>query len=125
MPSSSWRIVIQSPAQGRGILFNGNELRSAHLLPSTGKPGTHPATAVSLSFMSEIVRTSTVDKFRFAKFIWYAVDAMKLSVEELLRSRVRDREKIARAIHAIDRLRRKAPAGWKSVEILRRLRETR
>ena len=50
---------------------------------------------------------------------------MKLSVEELLRSKVRDREKIARAIHAIDRLRRRAPAGWKSVEILRRLRETR
>jgi len=50
---------------------------------------------------------------------------MRLTVDELLRSKVRDREKIGRAIQAIDRLRRKAPAGWNSVEVLRRLRETR
>lgn len=50
---------------------------------------------------------------------------MKLTVDELLRSKVRDRAKIVRAIHAIDRLRRKPPAGWDSVEILRRLREKR
>jgi len=50
---------------------------------------------------------------------------MKLIVEELLRTKVRDREKIAKAVHAIDRLRRKAPTGWSSVQILRRLRETR
>jgi hypothetical protein len=50
---------------------------------------------------------------------------MKLTVDALLRSKVRDRQKISRAIHAIDRLRRKAPAGWSSVEVLRRLREKR
>jgi len=50
---------------------------------------------------------------------------MKLTIDELLRSKIRDREKIRRAIHAIDRLRRKAPAGWNSVDVLRRLRETR
>ncbi len=50
---------------------------------------------------------------------------MKLTVDELLRSRVRNREKITRAIHAIDRLRRKAPAGWRSADVLRRLREQR
>jgi len=48
---------------------------------------------------------------------------MKATVDEVLRLKVRDREKIVRAIHAIDRLRRKAPAGWNSVEVLRRLRE--
>jgi len=50
---------------------------------------------------------------------------MKLTVDQLLRSKVRDREKILRAIHAIDRLRRKAPAGWNSVHVLRKLRESR
>ncbi len=50
---------------------------------------------------------------------------MKVRVEELLQSKVRDREKITQAIHAIDRLRRKAPAGWSSVAVLRRLREKR
>ncbi|MBI3011921.1 MAG: hypothetical protein HYY58_05490 [Candidatus Omnitrophica bacterium] len=50
---------------------------------------------------------------------------MKVTVEGLLRSRIRDREKISRAIRAIDRLRRKAPAGWVSVDVLRKLRESR
>jgi hypothetical protein len=50
---------------------------------------------------------------------------MKLTVEELFRAKVRNRERIARAIQAIDRLRRKAPAHWDSVAVLRRLREAR
>lgn len=50
---------------------------------------------------------------------------MKLSVDELFRSKVRNREKILRTIHAIDRIRRKPPAGWNSVAILRKLREQR
>ncbi len=50
---------------------------------------------------------------------------MKLTVDELLRSKIRNRERIAKAIEAIDRLRRKAPPGWDTVEILRKLREAR
>ena len=50
---------------------------------------------------------------------------MKLSVDELLRSKVRDREKIARAIRDIDRLRRKATPGWDSVKMIRKIRESR
>ena len=53
----------------------------------------------------------------------YGESTMKLTVDELFRAKVRDREKITRAIHAIDRLRRKAPAGWRSADVLRRLRE--
>lgn len=50
---------------------------------------------------------------------------MKLTVDELLRSKVRDREKMAKASRAIDRLRRKPPLGWDTVAILRKLREAR
>ncbi len=57
--------------------------------------------------------------------VWYGWDAMKLTVDQLLRSKIRNRAKIAQAIHAIDRLRRKSPACWRSVEILRKLRESR
>jgi hypothetical protein len=39
--------------------------------------------------------------------------------------KVRNRAKIARASQAIDRLRRKPPRGWNSVEVLRKLREAR
>ncbi len=50
---------------------------------------------------------------------------MKLSVDDLLRSKVRNRARMARAAEAIDRLRRKPPPGWDTVEVLRRLREKR
>jgi hypothetical protein len=50
---------------------------------------------------------------------------MKQPIDEFLRSKVRDRKKIARAVQTIDRLRRKPPAGWNSVDVLRKLREAR
>ena len=50
---------------------------------------------------------------------------MKLTVDDLLRSKIRNRERILRAIRAIDRLRRKARPGWNSTEVLRKLRESR
>jgi hypothetical protein len=50
---------------------------------------------------------------------------MKITVDELLRSKIRNREKIVRAIHAIKRLCRKAPHGWDTVAVIRRLRENR
>ncbi len=49
----------------------------------------------------------------------------KKPLDEFLRSKVRNRAKIARALQAIDRLRRKPPRGWNTVEVLRKLRETR
>lgn len=50
---------------------------------------------------------------------------MKFSVDEFLRSKIRNRARVHRAVQAIDRLRRKPPAGWSSVEVLRKLRESR
>jgi len=50
---------------------------------------------------------------------------MRHPVDEFLRSKVRNREKIARAAQAIDRLRRKPPRGWNAVAVLRKLREAR
>lgn len=43
-------------------------------------------------------------------------------VELLIRHRVRDRKKMLEASHNIDKLRRKAPSGWNSVEIIRKFR---
>jgi len=53
---------------------------------------------------------------------------MKLSVDELLRSKIRDREKIAEAARHIDVFRRKhgkPPKGFDSVSLIRKLRDTR
>lgn len=46
-------------------------------------------------------------------------------VELLIEHRVRDRARMLRASKAIDRLRRKAPPGWRSEEVIRRMRESR
>ena len=53
---------------------------------------------------------------------------MKLTVDELLRSKIRDREKIAEAARHIDAFRRKygkPSKGCDSVSLIRKLRETR
>jgi len=46
-------------------------------------------------------------------------------VELLIEHRVRDKARMLRASKAIDRLRRKAPRGWKSEEVIRQIRESR
>ncbi len=43
-------------------------------------------------------------------------------VELLTQHRVRDRKKMLEASQNIDRLRKKAPRGWNSVEIIRKFR---
>ena len=48
---------------------------------------------------------------------------MKQVVEHLVRDRIRNWQKIAKAVEAIGRLRRKPPAGWDTVHVLRKLRE--
>lgn len=53
---------------------------------------------------------------------------MKVTVDELLRSKIRDREKMADAAHRIDEFRRKygnPPKGFDSVSAIRKLRESR
>lgn len=52
----------------------------------------------------------------------------KLSVEEFLTSRVRDRDAMRRAAHHMDELRKrfgKPEKGFNSVEVLRKIREAR
>lgn len=46
-------------------------------------------------------------------------------VELLIEHRIRDKARMERASETIDRLRRKAPVGWKTVEVIRRMRESR
>ena len=50
---------------------------------------------------------------------------MDRPVEFLLKAKVRNQEKIAQAIRAIDQLRRRPPKGWDTVRVLRHLRESR
>lgn len=50
---------------------------------------------------------------------------MTKAVELLIKGRLRDPARMLRAAAAMDRLRRKAPPGWDSVKILRKLRESR
>lgn len=50
---------------------------------------------------------------------------MTKAVELLIKGKARDHARMLRAAAAMDRLRRKAPAGWDSVKIIRKLRESR
>lgn len=45
-------------------------------------------------------------------------------VELLIEHRVRNKPRMKRASETIDQLRRKAPASWKTVEVIRRMRES-
>lgn len=47
------------------------------------------------------------------------------NVELLIKGNVRDHARMLRAAAAMDRLRRKAPPGWDSVRVIRKLRESR
>lgn len=51
--------------------------------------------------------------------------AVTKAVELLIKGRIRDQAKMLKAAETMDRLRRKAPAGWDSVKVLRKLRESR
>ena len=42
-----------------------------------------------------------------------------------MKGRLRDHLRMIRAAKEMDQLRRKAPTGWDSVKVLRKLRETR
>lgn len=50
---------------------------------------------------------------------------MTKAVELLIKGRLRNRTLMVKAAEEMDRLRKKPPAGWDTVKVLRKLRESR